>query len=312
MNMNTPIQIEIGFLSEFIRRVIFQWITLLLFLPSAYDFLHTYFPEPIRSMELEPELRKSFIFFAVVIAVYLTWRREYQTHLSLSNRKTKFTVGFSFYKLRTKEFLSKIDERIRKLESEIPDLESERYFDITSTIFRRKTQQSVAEYVDSLKQHREEVLLFQAQQTNLIGLCVEIEADKYDEHIGVRCISTRERFTRASDLSFPSLPSAPYEGFTFAPQISNYMERDRFRTNLDFGESVVSCNLNNLKKGEKVMFINEGIYFLSNDNDNNKLNVEIEISSKNSDGIQHFSTNTLKSEITQYRDVSSLDEFEIR
>ena len=182
---------ELKYFTDFISRVVFQWVTLLLLLPTSYDFLHVYFPEPIKSYELSSRLRLAFMIFAVFIAIYKVWRKEHSTLLSIQERKTKFTVTPSLYKIQVTTHLQQIDKKIDQLKSELPNLESEGIFDrLTVSSFSgvRKTQQSVQEYIESLMEYKEELVAFCEKHKGILGIDVTLESDKYDENLSVEFI----------------------------------------------------------------------------------------------------------------------------
>ena len=83
-------------------------------------------------------------------------------------------------------------------------------------------------------------------------------------------------------------------------------ERDIYRTNLEYGDKIISCNLKYLKKGQPVLFINEGVYV---DPKAEKLSFDVYITSKNSDGLQKFSFDQEVKKVNDYKDISELEEF---
>jgi len=298
---------ELKYLLNFITRVVFQWVTLLLLLPTFYDFAHVYFPEPIKSFELSDSPRLLFIALAVLAAIYRVWRKEYIALRALQEKKTKFTITPYFFKIKIDRHLQQIDNKIRNLAAEIPQLESESIFDRLVVFSKRKTQQSVLEYIESLREYKQKLVSFHDKNKGLIGVYVEIEPDKYDENISVEFILKTGKVIQAYELDCPSPPSAPdKDRFHFIRPI-DIRERDVYRTNLECSKTTISCDLRNLKKGQPASFINEGIYI---DSKTPKVSLELRITSKNSDGLQTFSFNEEKVNITEHKDILELEEFD--
>lgn len=305
--MKKPIKIELDYLLDFIKKVIFQWVTLLLLLPTSYDFAHVYFPEPIKSFELSDSPRLLFMALAVLAAIYRVWRKEHIALQALQEKKTKFTITPYFFKIKIDKHLQQIDNKIRNLETEIPQLESESIFDRWAVFSRKKTQQSVLEYTQSLEKYKKELMSFYKKNKDLIGVNIELESDKYDENISVEFILKTGKVIQAYELDCPSPPSAPDKDRFHYIRPIDIRERDVYRTNLEYSKTVISCDLRNLKKGQPALFINEGIYI---DSKTPKVSFELHITSKNSDGLQTFSFNEEKTNITEHKDISELEEFD--
>ncbi|MBU0569623.1 hypothetical protein KKB40_02475 [Patescibacteria group bacterium] len=306
--MKKPIKIEFDYLIDFIKKVISQWVVLLLFLPTLYDFLHVYLPEPIKSFELTTNARNLFMVLAVLVAVYWVWRKEHIDFQTLQEGKTKFTVTPNFFKINIDKHLKQIDEKIKTSEAEIPHLESENIFNHLTVFSRRKTQQSVEDYIKSLREYKNELASFYNKNKNLIGIYIELASDKYDENISVEFILNNSgQMLQADELKCPWQPSPPdRDRLAFINHV-DFRERDVYRTNLEHGTNNISCDLRNLKKGRPVYFINEGIYISST---SPKIRFDIQISSRNSDGLQVFSFDKEKTSITKFRDISEIEEFD--
>ncbi|MBU0578910.1 hypothetical protein KKE34_05430 [Patescibacteria group bacterium] len=300
---------ELKYLTDFILRVVFQWVTLLLLLPTLYDFLHVYFPEPIKSYELSSDLRLAFMIFAVFIAIYKVWRKEHSALLSIQGRKTRFTVTPGLYKIQVAKHLQQIDKKIDRLKSELPNLESEGIFDrlmVSPFSGGRKTQQSVQEYIESLMEYKEELIAFCEKHKGILGIDVTLESDKYDENLSVEFILKTGKIVRSLELDCPWLPSDPSKDRLSFLGTVDIRERDVYRTNLEYDDKVISCNLKYLKKGQPVLFINEGVYV---DPKVQKLSFDVCITSKNSDGLQKFSFDQEVGKVNDYKDISELEEF---
>ncbi len=300
---------EIKYLLVFISKTIFQWATLLLLLPTLYDLLHTYFPEPIKSFEFSNFYKSFFIASAVFVAIYQTWRKEHLALQSLQSKKTKFTVTPEYFKIRIDEHLKAIDKQIKILEGETPTLPSAGIFGrLASVGFRRhKTQESNLEYIQSLKDYKDELRSFYNKSRYLVGIFIKLESNKFDEKISVEFILKTGSIASVHDLNCPWLPSDPAKDiFSFLGRIDT-REREMYRTNLEYSTKSISCNLRDLKKGRPILLINEGIYI---DSKSSKLSFELFITSKYSDGLQEFSFERKVSNITEHKDISELEAFD--
>lgn len=305
--MKKPIKIEFDYIIDFVKKIISQWVVLLLVLPTLYDFLHVYFPEPIKSFEFPSNLRNLFMALAVLVAVYWVWRKEHIAFQTLQEGKTKFTVSPQFFRLKIDEHVKHIDEKIKSSKDEIPNLTPESIFDRLTVFSRGKTQQSVQDYIESLGKYKEELTDFCDRNKNVIGVYIELESNKYDENISVEFVLKSGRILRSLDLDCPWQPSPPdKDRFAFINQV-DFRERDVYRTNLEYSQNGISCDLRNLKKGKPVLFVNEGIYIASI---SPKISFEIRISSRNSDGLQVFPFDKEKAQVTEFIDISKIDEFD--
>lgn len=305
--MKKPIKIELSYIFDFIRKIISQWAVFLLLLPTLYDFLHVYFPEPIRSFELSDNFRNLFMILAVFIAVYWVWRKEHIALQTLKEGKTKFTVSPDFFRLKIDRHIKHIDEKIKSAKAEIPNLAPESIFDRLTVFSRGKTQQSVQDYIESLEKYKVELANFRDRNKDVIGVYIELGSDRFDENISVEFALKSGRILRSDKLDCPWQPSPPdKDRFAFISHV-DFRERDVYRTNLEYYQDGISCDLRNLKKGKPVLFVNEGIYITSS---SPKISFEIRISSRNSDGLQVFPFDQEKDHITEFKDISEIDEFD--
>lgn len=305
--MKKPIKIELDYLIDFIKKIISQWVVLLLFLPTLYDFLHVYLPEPVKSFELTANARNIFMILAVLVAVYWVWRKEHIDLQTLQEGKTKFIVSPQFFKLKVDKHIKHIDEKIKTAKAELPDLAPESIFDRLAVFSRGKTQQSVQDYIESLEKYKTELIDFCDHNKNVIGVYIRLDSDKYDENLSVEFALKSGKILRPDELNCPWQPSPPdKDRFAFINQV-DFRERDVYRTNLEYYQDGISCDLRNLKKGKPVLFVNEGIYIASV---SPKISFEIRISSRNSDGLQVFPFDKEKTHITELKDISEIEEFD--
>lgn len=305
--MKKSIKIESDYIFDFIKKIISQWVVFLLLLPTLYDFLHVFFPEPIKSFELTANFRNLFMVLAVIIAVYWVWRKEHIALKALQEGKTKFTVSPEFFRLKIDKHIKHIDEKIKSSRAEIPNLASESIFDRLTVFSRGKTQQSVQDYIDSLEKYKVELVDFCNHNKNVIGVYIRLDSNKYDENLSVEFALKSGKILRPDELNCPWQPSPPdKDRFAFVSQV-DFRERDVYRTNLEYYQDGISCDLRNLKKGKPVLFVNEGIYITSV---SPKISFEIRISSRNSDGLQVFPFDKEKAHITEFKDISEIEEFD--
>lgn len=276
---------ELISVAHFLKSVFLHWLTLILFLPTVYDLSHAYLMEPFASYELGVKERLAFLIACIFTAVYRAWRAEYFEKQELMQKKVSFEITPKFYKLSDYKHRSKISNEIETLKKELPQLSSEDWFSRLD-FNRPKSIDTVSDYINDLENYKKEIHSFVKLASNVVAFELEINSSGYDENISISSQISKGEFIDNFDLLLPAKPSPAYERFNFSlPLVTNNHNQPVYRSNINSSPNCVSCDIANIKKGQTAFFFNDFLFFKHNPDEGQ---IEIQITSKNSNGSKKF------------------------
>jgi|GEM_PF-4289694 len=298
---------EFKLLLNFIRKCLLQWFSILVFLPTVYDLLHAYFPEPIKSFELPYYPTVAFVLLSIFLSIYRTWREEYLQNISVLEKYSEFHLTPKFSNLVCDKKIAEVEEEILSLRTEMENYPQLGVFDLIAVSFPpSKNRESISKYIKELQDYQEDLKKYFTGNYQIIVFELKIESSKYDENVTIRSTLDKGSFLDSTDLELPWKPTPSYHlysGASLAPAQPNTTLS--YRTNIYISDTDAQADIAYIKKEQPAFFFNDPI-FLLDISQGTELNVEI--TSKNSNGIKKFLFNIDPLSIDQKTDLVEIED----
>lgn len=302
--------------STYLKTVIFQWVTLIGVLLTAYDYIQVFLPESFHSFQIPNKYITPLQILCLIIATYRAWLIQKRENDLILTKITKFKVVPFYAKISVSEHLKRVEKEIKEMESKRDSLPVPSQNYLTSLIpsfsfFEGSPDRNTYDgWISSLKKYKNEIKEFQEKNKDIIVFDFQIIANRYDENVGIQIlISGMATIKNKIDLDYPYYPikeSSLFPSFRNLPKMDFSNRGDIYRTNIIEEKKNASCNLRYVKKDEKTLFFNDYLFLHIPEN---TAEFKVTINSKEGNGIQEFNFVVNKNEVKEIYETTDDDFF---